>query len=79
MKKYKRLIHWEGKVATELSLNGPSRISLGKEAETDPSPNRQSCEREYSLCREWQEVSVDGAEAAVEGEAGDKARSGGRV
>ena len=37
MKKYKRLIHWEGKVVMELSLNGVSRISLGKEAEMDPS------------------------------------------
>lgn len=44
-KKCKCLIHWEGKVVMELSLNGVSRISLGKQAEMDPSQKRQSCER----------------------------------
>lgn len=48
MNKYKRLIHWEGKVVMELSLNGVSRISLGKEAEPQ---KRQSCERAQSVQR----------------------------
>lgn len=51
MNKYKRLIHWEGKVVMELSLNGVSRISLGKEAERDPPQKRQSCERAQSVQR----------------------------
>lgn len=49
MKKYKRLIHWEGKVVTELSLNGTSRIRSRK---------RGRAVREGTVCAESDKQSL---------------------
>lgn len=74
MKKYKRLIHWEGKVVTELSLNGTSRIRSRKrgravrEGTVCAESDKQSLGMEQRLrWRGMQETRQEGEEGANHG------------